>query len=146
MTTRIIETKRDLDLLVKLAENMKFPYTVTITKGKKVSYEQHRLENLWHLERAEQLGDMTAEESRAYCKAHFGIPIMCEDDLYREAYDRIIRPLDYEAKIELMKRPLDYPVTRLMTTKQKSVYLDNIFVHLEGLGVILTTPTPQNEG
>ena len=55
MTTRIIETKRDLDLFTKLAENMALPFTITVTKGRKVSYEQHKLEHLWHLEASQQL-------------------------------------------------------------------------------------------
>ena len=146
MTTRIIETKRDLDLFTKLAENMALPFTITVTKGRKVSYEQHKLEHLWHLEASQQLQEYTADEYRGYCKAHFGIPIMCENEDYREAYDRIIRPLDYEKKIEMMQRPLDYPVTRLMTTKQKASYLDKIFIYYTGLGVVLTQPIPQNEG
>ena len=76
----------------------------------------------------------------------FGIPIMCESPDYRDAYDKIVRPLDYELKIKLMQKPLDYPVTRLMTTKQKASYLDKIFIYYTGLGVVLTQPIPQNEG
>ena len=146
MTTRIIENKRDLDSFVKLAENMTLPFTITVTRGRKVSYEQHKLEHLWHLEASQQLDEYTQDEYRGYCKAMFGIPIMCESPDYRDAYDKIVRPLDYELKIKLMQKPLDYPVTRLMTTKQKASYLDKIYIYYTGLGVVLTQPIPQNEG
>jgi len=146
MTTRIIENPHDLALFTKLVENMALPITITITKGRKVSYEQHKLEHLWHAETAEQIGEYTQDEYRGYCKAMFGIPIMCENDDYRDAYDNIVRPLDYEKKLKLMQKPLDYPVTRLMTTKQKASYLDKIFIYYTSLGVKLTEPIPQNEG
>ena len=147
MTTRIIENTRDLDIFVKLAENMSMPFTITTTKGRKVSYEQHKLEHLWHSEASNQLEDGTPEEKRAYAKLHFGVAIMHgEDEVFREAWDRVLRGLTYEQKLEAMTTPLDFPVTRYMTTKQKASYLDKIFIYYTGLGVVLTQPIPQNEG
>jgi len=55
-------------------------------------------------------------------------------------YDAIIKPLSYEQKIAIMSEPLDMPVTRIMTTKQKTAYLDEIFRHFSEQGVILTIP------
>jgi hypothetical protein len=147
MTTRIIESTHDIDTLDKLLKNMTLPVTVTIVKGKKVSYEQHKLENLWHNEASNQLEDGSPGEKRAYAKLHFGVAIMHgEDEVFRNAWDRVLRGLTYEQKLEAMSLPLDFPVTRHMTTKQKASYLDKIFIYYTSLGVKLTTPIPQNEG
>jgi hypothetical protein len=39
-----------------------------------------------------------------------------------------------------MAEPIDFPVTRQMTTKQKTEYLDGVFKALSEQGVILTMP------
>ncbi|GMQ79535.1 MAG: hypothetical protein BMS9Abin02_2133 [Anaerolineae bacterium] len=141
MTTRIIELKQDIRDLATLLENMKLPLTVSITKGKNVTYAQHKLENLWHREASEQLQQETPEELRGYCKLHFGVSILrAENDKFREAYDIVLRPLQYEDKIRLMMVPLDYAVTRLMTTAQKTRYLEAVHNHYLSQGVLLTEP------
>lgn len=107
---------------------------------KKRSIEQNKLQRKWCAEAAAQ-GDMTAEEYRGYCKLHFGVPILRRDsDAFCEAYDRLIRPKDYEEKLLLMQEPFDLQVTRLMNTKQKTEYLDRVWQHFTGLGFRLTDP------
>jgi hypothetical protein len=115
--------------------------TVTLHKGKQQmrSVKQNRLQRRWMWE-AEQQGDQTAEEYRGYCKLTFGVPIMCESEEYLEVYDRIIGPLSYEHKLEMMRLPLDYAVTRLMKTGQKKRYLYDVWMHFTGLGFKLTKP------
>lgn len=145
MTTRVLLDTRDRDVFVRLLSSYKLPCTVTVTKGKRRSEEQNKLQRKWLSEAAEQLADETAEEKRAYCKLHFGVPIMRNGDSdicreFRDKYDRIIRPLPYEQKLELMAVPMDFPVTRLMSTKQKTEYLDAMYQHFRGLGVELTEP------
>ena len=141
MPTRIICTEADKALLHRWLAAMKPPYTVDVSRGKHRTIEQNRLQRLWLNEIAEQLGDRTAEEVRGHCKLHHGVPILrAEDDSFRETYDRIIRPLDYEAKLALMMVPLDLPVTRLMSTKQKTAYLDAIAEDFMKQGVALTMP------
>ncbi|MCE8034596.1 hypothetical protein EKK97_13925 [Billgrantia tianxiuensis] len=104
------------------------------------SQEQNKLQRKWCKEAAAQ-GDMTAEEYRGYCKLHFGVPILRRDsEAFREVYDRLIRPRDYAEKLELMMEPLDFQVTRLMTTAQKGEYLDAMWTHFTGLGFRLTDP------
>lgn len=106
----------------------------------KRSDKQNRLQRKWLLEAANQLKEYTAEEHRAYCKLHFGVPILRnENDKFREMYDRIVRPLSYETKLEIMSIPIDFPVTRLMDKDQKRRCLDAIYRHFTGLGVFLTT-------
>jgi hypothetical protein len=105
------------------------------------SNEQNRLQRLWLIEAAGQ-GDMSAEEYRGYCKLHFGVPIVRRDvDVFREKYDRLIKPLPYETKIEYMMEPLDFPVTRIMTVKQKTEYLSEMCRHfVMNCGFTLTDP------
>jgi hypothetical protein len=142
MTTRVIRTDFDLDALTALLTTRKRPFTVHVTAGANRSVDQNKLQRKWVMEAAEQLdAGYTAENFRGYCKLHFGIPILRRDsDTFRAGYDRIIRPHSYEEKLEMMQEPFDFGVTRLMTTKQKTEYLDAVFAHFTGLGVALTVP------
>ena len=141
MTSRTIKHESELDQWVQLLRSRKLPMTVSATDGIKRSVEQNRLQRMWMNEAADQLAEYTSEEYRAYCKLHFGVPILRErNDDFRESYDKTIRPLTYEQKLEVMGIPIDFPVTRLMTVKQKKAYLDAIYQHFDGLGVDLTEP------
>ena len=76
-----------------------------------------------------------------YCKLHHGVPILRnENDAFKQAYDQVIRPLSYEDKLKTMMVPLDMPVTRIMTTDQKTRYLDAIAQGFLEQGVALTEP------
>lgn len=141
MTTRVLKTGADREAAIALLQSYKLPCTVSVTKGQKRSVEQNRLQRMWMNEAAEQLGDHTAEELRAYSKLHHGVPILRnENEEFREAYDRVIRPHSYEDKLTMMALPLDFPVTRLMTTDQKTRYLDAVYQDFKGQGVLLTEP------
>ncbi len=141
MSSHICQTKSDCEVLCSLIMNMKLPITVNVKKGKDRTVEQNKLQRLWLREATDQLQDSTIEEKRAYCKLHFGVPILRnENDEFREKYDRIIRPLSYEEKLEIMALPIDFPVTRLMTTGQSKRYLDDIYHHFTGMGCKLTDP------
>lgn len=141
MPTRIIETEHDRKMLVRFIEAHKLPMSVNIVKGRKRSDEQNRLQRLWVQEIAEQLGDCTAEEIRGYAKLHFGVPILRnENEEFARDYDEMIRPLPYEYKLKMMQVPIDIGVTRIMTTKQKTDYLDAIWRHFSEQGIVLTDP------
>ncbi|MGB0903091.1 hypothetical protein [Halocynthiibacter sp.] len=139
--TRTIGNSEQLASYVQLLGNMKQPFTATTTPGIKRSYEQNRLQRMWVNEIAEQLGDRTAEEVRGECKLHIGVPILrAENEAFAASYDQIVRPLPYEAKMALMMVPFDFGVTRIMTTKQKTTYLDHMQRYWAGKGVVLTQP------
>lgn len=139
-----IENTQDLrNLLAALSKTEIFPMVLTVdySPSKKRSQMQNRLQRLW-IKELEQQGDMRAEEYRAYCKLHIGVPILRNDsDDFKARYDRVIRPLDYETKIELMKVPFDFPVTRLMNKRQKTQYLDAVYQHWTSKGFALTRPS-----
>jgi hypothetical protein len=145
-TDRIIENEYERKMLIRFIEEHELPMTVGISAGRRRSVEQNKLQRKWMMEIAEQLGD-DAECWRGYCKLHIGVPILRnENDDFREKYDRVIRPLSYEHKLSAMMIPLDLPVTRIMTTKQKSSYLDGIIKYFGERGVILTMPEDKRFG
>jgi hypothetical protein len=112
--------------------------------GEQRSIEQNRLQMKWHKEAAQQLKDGTAKEKRAFAKLHIGIPILCSEDAeYKAEYDRVMGPLPYETKLALMVEPFDFEVTRLMTKKQKTQFLDELRLHYQTQGVELTIPENQ---
>lgn len=109
------------------------------------SAAQNRLSFLWYNAAADQLKDGTAGDKRAYCKLHFGVGILKDgkgknSEKFRDVYDRIIRPLTYEQKMELMKAPIDLPVTSLMGVAQFSQYLDAVQQYFTKIGVDLPIP------
>lgn len=137
----VVRYPADWEALAKRVAAMTPPLTVSIMEGEHRSTAQNRLQRKWCHEVAEQLGDRTPEEVRGYSKLHLGIPILREEDaVFRAEYDAIIRPLPYEAKLRLMMEPFDFGVTRQMTTKQKTAYLDAMFRHWSEFGVQLTRP------
>lgn len=141
MTSRVINCETDRKSLVSLIENKKPPFSITITDGRKRSIAQNRLQRLWMNEAAEQLHEYTSEEYRAYCKAWYGLPILCADSQeFCDIYNAVIRPLSYENKLKLMAVPLDFEVTRKMTVAQKQKYLDAVYDHFTAQGVLLTEP------
>ena len=115
--------------------------TITVMPGAKRSNAQNRLFWQW-MQDLEAQGDQTAQEYRAYCKLHFGVPILrAETPAFREQYDQTVKPLQYETKLALMKEPIDLPVTRLMTVNQERALLDEVWQHFTGLGFQLTDPS-----
>lgn len=141
MTTRTIRTKTDLDLLLRFLRDRKLPFTVEVRAGAKRTTDQNRLQRLWLNEVAEQMGDRTPEEVRGYCKLTMGVPILrAENENFATSYDRIVKPLPYEQKLAIMMEPLDLPVTRIMTTAQKTAYLDAVYRHFTEQGLVLTQP------
>lgn len=138
---RIVETEQARDMLVKFIMSRKLPFTATVADGKHRTTDQNRLQRLWMAEIAEQRGDQTPEEIRAYCKLAFGVPILRrENEAFKKGYDETVKPLPYETKLKLMAEPISLPVTSLMTTKQKTEYLDTIHRNFSQEGIILTNP------
>jgi hypothetical protein len=147
MTTRIIRDEQDRKILIKLIMSQKLPFVAKVERGGIRSIEQNKLQRLWINEIAEQLGDRTAEEVRGECKLTIGVPILrAQNDDFRRLYDTIIRPLTYEQKLACMMVPLDLPVTRIMTTKMKTEYLEQIYRQYAEMGVVLTIPPDKRFG
>lgn len=139
---RKIKTDYDKNQLITFLSQKAVGFTVEIKDGidDRRSTAQNKLQRLWVNEAGEQ-GDMTAEEYRAFCKLHFGVPMLRnENEKFRESYDRVVKKLGYEAKLEIMAEPLSLPVTRLMNKSQKTRYLNMMYQHFIELGFDITDP------
>lgn len=132
----------DTSQVINYINNQTGKITVTIEKGHngKRSTNQNKLQRLWINELASQ-GDMTAEEYRAFCKLHIGVPILRnENEKFRQSYDEHMKWRDYQEKLRFMAEPFDFPVTRLMTVKQHKKFLDELYICFTSQGFKLTDP------
>ena len=144
MSSRIITTPQEKRDFMKFVEQHAIPCSVSIVKGKDRTSLQNTLQWKWFVEVSRQAEDMSPEDVRGYCKLTIGVPILrAENEAFREIYDRLIRPLDYEDKLKLMMSPMDFSVTSIMTTKQMANYLDDVMRHWSEKGYILTDPSLQ---
>jgi len=89
-----------------------------------------------------QIGDV--EDARSYCKLHFGVQILVnEDDDFRNGWYRTMRHLTYGEKLDLMGScplfgPDGFPVTRLFSRAQGIAYTDRIVADFTERGVVFT--------
>lgn len=110
---------------------------VSIKEGKGRSVEQNAVMHGWFGQVARELREDDARGVKRFCKLHFGVPILrAEDDEFRDAYDRVIRPLQYEQKLVAMDI---LPVTSRMTTLQLDRCMADIQSHYAP-GVTLVYP------
>lgn len=126
--------------VAKLA-TAKFPVTVALTTGEPTRRDrQNRLAQRWFSDIARQRNDLTHEDARAMCKLHFGVPILrAENEAFCASYDRVFKHLPYEQKLQAI-RDMDLPVTRLMTVKQMTAFMDAMQAYWLPKGVRLTDP------
>lgn len=101
---------------------------ISFKSGKDRSPDQNAIGHVWYEQLARELREFDALGYKAFCKLHFGVPILrAEDEEFRKFYDKAIKlSLSYEQKLDAMKF---VPVTSLMTTDQKSRYLVEVQKH-----------------
>jgi len=140
VTDIIVTNDAEQQGAIRLMQNRKKPYTLTIRAGKHRTNQQNNLQWKWAVEISEQLGEDTPSAVQAFFKLHFGVPLLrAESEEFREVYDRLVKPLSYEDKLIFMER-LGFSVSSLLTTKQMTQYLDAIYTEFTGRGVRLTRP------
>ncbi|WVV46845.1 hypothetical protein THH46_16195 [Pseudomonas sp. NA13] len=89
-----------------------------------------------------QIGD--AADARRYCKLHFGVQILLnEDSGFQAAWYRVMRHLPYEEKLALMGEhklfgPDGFPVTSLFNRAQGIQYTDRMAAYFIGQGVVFS--------
>lgn len=112
---------------------------VSVKEGKGRSVEQNAVLHGWFGQVARELREDDERGVKRYCKLHFGVPILrAEDEEFREAYDRVVRPLAYEQKLVVMDI---LPVTSRMTTLQLDRCMTDIQDHYRvERGVTLVYP------
>ena len=80
------------------------------------------------------------EAQRAAAKVTFGVPILCaENDAFRAGWQATFAAFDYEA-VRKHVAALDVPVTRLMTLKQMTAFMEAFSRFWRGHGFYLTDP------
>jgi len=141
MVTKVLREASDIEGLSRfLMARDKFPMTVTITQGAPRSDLQNRLSQRWFTDISRQLGDMPHDNVRAFCKLTIGIPILREEnETFRIQYDKVLKKLGYEEKLEAI-RIFDLPVTRLMSTKQMTKFMDEMQRYWGEKSIRLTDP------
>ena len=121
-------------------------------RAPKRSNPQNNLSFLIYTRIAKTLYGNNVIHARCECKLRLGVFILRRDDLrFREIYDKRVRPLDYEAKLEIMEY---FPVTSIMNKKQKTEYLKAVIndytlkgvylADLDGIEPYITYPEAQN--
>jgi hypothetical protein len=146
-TVIVRDAEKHEGMIEVLKRKLRFPYVMKITDGEPRSLAQNRLVHKWYGELADQdpQPDHDGIYYEAYCKLHFGVGIMKEDDPeYAAFYDQFVKPRPYEEKIEMMKPPYGFPVTSEMTMKQMTRYMDIINMNAAKNGLILTQPDESN--
>lgn len=97
---------------------------MSLTTGKQRSLDQNAQLAVWYAQVATELRQQSEAEVKAECKLRIGVPIMRRDDEdFRAMYDRVVKPHDYETKIQMMGW---MPLTSLMSTKQLSEYAEEM--------------------
>lgn len=141
MPHRIIANEMDLASFTRFLGNLKLPVTVEWVQGRDRTRDQNALQWMWATEAAQQLGDRTADEMQRDWKLRHGVPILREDSAeFRAVYDKAIRPLPYEQKLEAMRF---IPVSSEMKVKQMIRFLDAIERECLEQGIALTAPDPE---
>ena len=108
------------------------------TAGSKRSLDQNAISHAWYEQVARELREGSALDAKCESKLVCGVPILRAEDVeFRATYDRLLRPMAYADKLELMKV---LPVTSLMTKPQLSQYLEAMQAHWAKRDVWLQFP------
>lgn len=97
------------------------------------SLPQNALINAMYGEIADQRDGEGVVDIRRRCKLHYGVPILrAHDEEFRSVYDKVVKPHDYETKLEIM----DFlPVTSRMKKPQATEYIDTVMREYSQQGV-----------
>jgi hypothetical protein len=140
MAHRILDTQMDVADFTRFLGKLKLPVTVEWVQGRDRTRDQNALCWLWATEVANQLGDREPEDAQRTWKLHHGVPILREDSAeFRDIYDRCIKPLPYEQKVEAMRF---IPVTSAMKVRQMVRFLDAVQRECIEAGLRITDPDP----
>ena len=139
----VIHNADEKDKLWTLLKQVDFDQAMEVSikpLGKDRSMEQNRMVWQWFRDAAKQTNvGMTSHDFRSYAKLHLGVPILRRDsERYKEKYDRVVKPMDYEFKRELMLEPFSFPVSSAFNKKQMVEWLDAVRFWLESEGFVLT--------
>ena len=132
-----------ITMLTRLFRDKKF-VVVSLRPGKDRTLDQNRLWFSMYKRIAEmtQIGDEA--DARRYCKLHFGVQILLNEDAgFQAEWYRVMRHLPYETKLSMMGGcklfgPDGFPVTSLFNRAQGIKYTDRMASFFTGQGVVFT--------
>ena len=127
----------------KMFEDKHF-VVVSLRPGKDRTLDQNALWFAMYKRISEmtQIGD--AADARRYCKLHFGVQILLNEDAgFQAEWYRVMRHLPYETKLAMMGEchlfgPDGFPVTSLFNRAQGVQYTDRMANYFTGQGVVFT--------
>lgn len=143
MTTKhAVNTTADLMKLFGWLKVQQLPITVAVKDGVDRSLSQNALAHKWFKEIADWMGDRDASSVRAHCKLVHGVKMLVtEDEEFRAKWhNMVMNRFSYEEKLDLMVEPFDFPVTRLMSVKQMTRWMNAIHDEFTAQGVPLSLP------
>lgn len=117
---------------------------VSLRPGKDRTLDQNALWFAMYKRIAEMTPIGDAVDARRYCKLHFGVQILLNEDAgFQAEWYRVMRHLPYEMKLSMMGGcklfgPDGFPVTSLFNRAQGIQYTDRIAACFSGLGVVFT--------
>jgi hypothetical protein len=115
---------------------------VSLRPGKDRTLDQNALWFAMYKRISEMTSIGDPADARRYCKLHFGVQILLnEDSGFQAAWYRVMRHLPYEEKLALMGEhklfgPDGFPVTSLFNRAQGIQYTDCMAAHFTGQGVV----------
>ena len=137
MIDRLVETVRDLDLLIRFIGKQKRPFRATIKDGRPRSLDQNALQWKWAYEAGVQRG-MTTREVQNEWKLHIGVPLMrAENEGFARAWEPIAAKLTFEEQLDHIQY---VEVTSAMSVDQLKRYLDEVRRVSAENGIELTDP------
>jgi hypothetical protein len=142
MTTRSVTAASDLERLIALLKSRAQPFTVSIADGASRSLNQNALLHKWYGEVAQQLGDVSAMAVKGRCHVAYGVPIRRRDPVWSRIWESLFAKLTYEQQCFLFERGV-LAMTREMTVKELTEYMDAMSVDYRAQGVVLTEPTDE---
>lgn len=139
MKTIRVLSEQEAQRVASMITGLPLPFTITIGDGDKRSLSQNALIHKWFGQIAAHYGDKTAMQVKGECHVAYGVPIRRRDPVWSRVWERMFDGLTYEQQCFLFERGI-LSMTREMTVKQLTEYMDAMQAHYRAEGVPLTDP------
>jgi hypothetical protein len=139
MKTIRVLSEQEAQRVASMITGLPLPFTITIGDGDKRSLSQNALIHKWFGQIAAHYGDMTAMQVKGECHVAYGVPIRRRDPVWSRVWERMFDGLTYEQQCFLFERGI-LAMTREMTVKQLTEYMDAMQAHYRAEGVALMDP------
>ena len=139
MTTHVIKTEEERARCMSKIKWLDLPATVTIKDGALRTLDQNALVHKWFGEIAGQRGDVTAADVKAEYHIEYGFPILMRDRGWAGFHKTALAHLNHAQTVYALKKGW-VPVTRQMTVKELTEYMDAVSTDARGKGFHLTHP------